>query len=144
MPRIAGSRPPLPNKPIKFVHKLRAYIRQQGLAASTENNYVGWIKRFIKFHQLLHPDKMTKDHVEQFLHHLVIVERVTINTQKSALNALAFLFNRYLESPLGELNITRAKRGPKLPSVLSHSEALAIINSLHLPFKLVVRLFRGG
>ena len=98
MPRTEGSRPPLPNKPIKFIHKLRSHIRQQRLAASTERNYVGWIKRFIKYHQYLHPEKMSKHHVEQFLHHLVVVEQVTINTQKSALNALAFLFNQYLET----------------------------------------------
>ena len=144
MPRTEGSRPPLPNKPVKFMHKLRFHIRQQGLAASTERNYVGWIKRFIKYHQYLHPEKMSKQQVEQFLHHLVVVEGVTINTQKSALNALAFLFNQYLETPLGKLNITRAKRRPKLPSVLSHSEALAVINYLHPPSKLVVQLLYGS
>ena len=144
MSRITGDRPPLPKKPIRFMHKLRSYVRQKGLAASTEKNYCSWIKRFIKFHQFLHPEKMNKQHVEQFLHHLVVVERVTINTQKSALNALAFLFNQFLDSPLGELNITRAKRGPKLPTVLSHSEAHTIISTLKPPCKLVVQLLYGS
>lgn len=144
MSRTAMDRPSLPVIPVKFMHRLRPYIRQKGLAASTEKNYCSWIKRFIKFHQFLHPEKMNKLHVEQFLHHLVVVERVTINTQKSALNALAFLFNQYLGRPMGQLNITRAKRGPKLPTVLSNSEALAIISILKPPSKLVVQLLYGS
>lgn len=144
MSRIIRNRPPVPNPPIKFMHKLRTFIRRHGLAATTEKNYCSWVKRFIRFHQYVHPSEMTKKHVEQFLHHLVVVEKVTINTQKSALNALAFLFNKFLDSPLGDLKITRAKRGPKLPTVLSHSEAIAVINSLLPPSKLVVQLLYGS
>ena len=143
MSRITEDRPLLPNKPVKFIHRLRYYVRQKGLAATTERNYCGWIKRFIKFHQFLHPEEMNKRHVEQFLHHLVVVDRVSLNSQKAALNALAFLFNQFLDNPLGELNITRAKRGPKLPTVLSHSEAIGIIDSLESPCKLVVQLLYG-
>jgi len=126
------------------MHRLRFFIRQKGLSAATEKNYCGWIKRFIKYHNLVNPEQMDQRHVEQFLHNLVIVEHVTINTQKSALNALAFLFNRFLDRPLGELNITRAKLGPKIPTVLSHKEALYLINSLTPPKKLVAQLLYGS
>jgi integron integrase len=114
------------------------------LSAATEKNYCGWIKRFIKFHNFLRPDKMNKRHVEQFLHHLVVVDRVTINTQKSALNAIAFLFNQFLSQPLGKLNVTRAKRGPKLPTVLSECEVRSIVRVLNPPYKLVVQLLYGS
>lgn len=137
-------RPPLPEKPVRFMHRFRFYIRQKGLSAATERSYCGWIKRFIKYHNLLSPNEMSRDHVEQFLHNLVVVERVTVNTQKSALNALAFLFNKFLDNPLGKLNFTRAKLGPKLPTVLSHKEALTVINSLETPKKLVVQLLYGS
>ncbi len=137
-------RPPLPGKPIAFMHRLRFFIRQRGLSASTEKNYCGWIKRFIKYHDLLHPEQMNQRHVEQFLHHLVVVEGVRVNTQKSALNALAFLFNQFMARPLGVLNITRAKRGPKLPTVLSDKEVGAVLEVLQPPYKLVVQLLYGS
>ena len=139
-----GNRPLLPSKPVKFMHRLRSFIREKGLAASTEKNYCNWVKRFIKYHKLAHPNEMSKLHVEQFLHHLVAVEQVTINTQKTALNALAFLFNQFLDKPLGDLKFTRARRGPKLPVVLSHTEALNIIGNIMPPCKLVVQLLYGS
>ncbi|RBP53684.1 site-specific integrase [Arenicella xantha] len=80
-------RPNLPAVPTKFMHRLRLSIRQKGLSASTERAYCGWIKRFIKYHHLLHPVDMSQRDVEQFLHHIVTVENVSINSQKSALNA---------------------------------------------------------
>ena len=139
-----GDRPNLPDNPVKFMHRLRFYIRQQGLSAATEKSYCGWTKRFIKYHHLRSPESMNKRHVEQFLHNLVVVENVTINTQKSALNSLAFLFNRFLDSPLGELNITRAKLGPKIPTVLSHKEALNVICAVEPQKQLVLQLLYGS
>lgn len=76
-----------------------------------------------------HPQEMGPAHVEQFLHNLAVVENVSINTQKTALNALAFLYNRYLEMPLGQLTITKAKRSRRIPVVFSHQEALSVIEN---------------
>ena len=144
MPKISESRPRLPKQPTKFMHRLRYYMRQKGLAATTEKNYCSWIKRFIKYHNLVSPENMNPLHVEQFLHHLVLVEGVTINTQKSALNALAFLFNQFLAKPLGKMNITLAKRGPKPPVILSPNETDSIIKALKPPIKLVAKLLFGS
>src|SRR5690606_33274922 len=44
---------------------------------------------------------------------------VAINTQKIALNALAFLYNQFLQQPLGDLDFTFATKPRRLPEVLS-------------------------
>ncbi len=110
MAKIPENRIPIPISPNKFIHRLRAFIRKRQLSWSTEKSYVNWVKRFIKFHRMKHPEEMKSAHVEQFLHHLAVDCHVTTNTQKAALNAIAFLFNQFLELPLGTLNITPAKK----------------------------------
>lgn len=144
MARIPENRVPIPLHSNKFIHRLRAFIRQKKLSLSTEKSYVNWTKRLIKFHGMKHPDDMGSAHVEQFLHSLAVVNVVTVNTQKAALNAMAFLFNQFLDKPLGQLNITTAKRKHKVASVFSHNEALMVINALSPPWNLMASIMYGS
>jgi len=99
----------LPQRPDKFMHQLRAFIRSRNLAYKTENTYCLWVKRYIFYHNKQHPKNMNTFHVEQFFHHLVVVENVSIETKKVALNALVFLHNQFLNQSLGTIHITKAK-----------------------------------
>jgi len=144
MPTINNIRPNLPRKPQRFMDKLRAFIRSKNLAYKTEKTYCFWIKRYIKYHNLQSPHKLSDQHVEQFLHHLAIVENVGVGTQKTALNALAFLYNQFLEQPLGSLNITKAKVQRRIPSVFSHREAQSVIQQLTSPYSLMAKLMYGS
>ena len=144
MARIPENRVPIPVRPVKFIHRLRAFIRERNLSLATEKSYVSWVKRFIKFHGMRHPDELDAGHVEQFLHSLVVINVVTVNTQKAALNALAFLFNQFLGRPLGQLNITNAKLKRKVPVVFSHREALSVIDGLAQPWDLMAGIMYGS
>ena len=42
----------------------------------TERSYVNWIKRYIFFHNVRHPDQMGAAEVEAFLTHLAVNENV--------------------------------------------------------------------
>jgi len=70
--------------------------------------------------------------VVQFLGFLTNDRHVSVNTQKLALNALAFLYNTYLELPLGDLGFQHANKPARLPVVISSQEVgrvLAVMNS---------------
>ena len=47
---------------------------------------------------------MGADEVMSYLGYLASRRNVAINTQKVALNALAYLYNQFLLQPLGDLN----------------------------------------
>jgi len=134
----------IPGKPERFMDTLRTFIRSRNLAYKTEKTYCFWIKRYIRFHRLKHPQTLTPNHVEQFLHHLVVVDNVSVNTQKTALNALAFLYNKFLETPLGPLKITHAKVSRRVPVVFSHREAKTVIQHLRPPWKLMAQIMYGS
>ena len=144
MARIPENRVAIPAKPNKFIHRLRAFIRSRNLSYRTEKAYVNWVKRLIKFHGMKHPEDMDGRHVEKFLTHLAVHGGVTTNTQKAALNALSFVFNQFIGHPIHDLDIVFATRGRKLPVVLSHDEAIRIIDSLEHPWRLMAQLMYGS
>ncbi len=135
---------PIPAKPVRFMDQLRQCIRQQRLAYSTEKTYTHWVKVFINYHNKRHPKDMGAAEVEAFLHFLALERRVTSNTQKTALNALVFLYRQFLQQPFENINITFAKYPQKIPTVFSHDEALRIIDSLHGSYRLMAQLMYGA
>lgn len=68
--------------------------------------------------------------VRDFLSYLANDRFVAINTQKSALNALVFLYNKVIKTELGDLGFTYARRRRRVPVVLLTAEVAAIHNNL--------------
>ena len=56
----------------KLLDQVRHRCRLRHLALSTEQTYVGWIRRFILFHHKRHPLEMGAKEVSAFLTHLSV------------------------------------------------------------------------
>ncbi|MGJ8646935.1 MAG: phage integrase N-terminal SAM-like domain-containing protein [Marinomonas colpomeniae] len=125
-----------------FLNFIRSELRLRGYSLKTEKSYLYWIKYFIRYHQLKHPTNMGSEEVRNFLSFLAVEKNVAVNTQKVALNALAFLYNKLLDQPLGDLGFQHAKQGRRLPIVLSPPEIQRILATLnerdHLIFFIIV------
>jgi integron integrase len=106
--------------------------------------YLGWIYRYIKFHKNKHPREMSSEHVEAFLNYLAVNRHCSVGTQKQALNALAYLYNRFLIQPFGNLKIKKASKPKRLPVVLSKQEAEHVITNLDGIYKLAGLLMYGS
>ena len=113
-----------------FLNEISRFMRQQGMSLRTEKTYLIWIKRYIRFHKYAHPKDMGDEHVVRFLSHLANDCNVAVNTQKTGLNALAFLYNQFLKKPLGDLGFNYAKQGRRLPEVLSMQEVANILSHM--------------
>ena len=127
-----------------FIAELTSFIRVRGLSYSTEKTYIHWIKRFIKYCKYQSRQDICASDISRFLDHLVNEQNVSPNTQKTALNALVFLCRELLKQNTESLAFKKAKRGPRVPEVFSHSEAIAIINYLPMPSKLIAQLMYGS
>lgn len=76
---------------------------------------------------------------------LATERNVAAATQNLALNASVFLYTKVLEMPLGDIGETiRAKRPPRLPTVLTHAEATELIQRLPTPYALMASLMYGA
>lgn len=64
--------------------QIREVMRFHHYAYRTEQTYVDWIVRFVKFHGTIHPRELGRADVEKFLSHLAVNEHVAAATQNQA------------------------------------------------------------
>lgn len=127
-----------------FISYLRQEIRLRGYSMRTEKTYLYWIKRYIRFHKLRHPTELNATHVRLFLSSLANESHVSVNTQKSALNALAFLYHKVLKIQLGDLEFQHARQYRKLPTVLTPAEVSALLSETEGRDRLIFSLLYGS
>lgn len=128
----------------RLVDQLRSAIRSRGYSIRTEQAYVSWVVRFIRFYGMRHPSEMDAQHVNQFLSHLATELDVAANTQNQALSALLFLYKNVLKKPLSPIDAVRAKKPQKLPVVLDRNEVRDVLNNLLGVHKLIAALIYGS
>jgi integron integrase len=134
---------PLP-QPRKLLDHVRDVLRVNHYSARTEEAYVGWIRRYILYHNKTHPREMGALEVELYLTHLAVGEKVSTNTQKQALNALVFLYHRVLQKPLGRFrDIERPNRPQRRPLVLSKQDVERILRVMSGTHQLIATLLFG-
>jgi integron integrase len=123
-------------------------IRLKHYSYSTERTYLQWIARFFSY-ALASENKKIDDlssvDVKNFLSHLVLKQKVSSSTQNQAFNAILFLFRQVLGKETGDLGDTvRAKRGQKLPVVLSVNEVKLLFEQMTGTNRLIAELLYGA
>lgn len=63
-------------KSTRLLDQCREQLRYLHYSLRTEEVYLGWVKKFTRFHGLRHPRDMAQAEVEQFLTHLAVERRV--------------------------------------------------------------------
>jgi len=74
-------------RPVRLLDRVRFVLRLRHYSRRTEKAYVGWIRRFILFHEKRHPSTMGPTEIERFLSSLAVVGKVSASTQNQALCA---------------------------------------------------------
>jgi integron integrase len=134
----------IPPASSRFSDQYRLYIRSKGLAYATEKTYMHWAARFTRTMKYNCAQDLNIQDINVFLSELGNQRQCSINTQKTALNALVFLFREFLKQDVGQLDFQHASKPRKIPIVLSASEALGIINKLTGRKQLIVKILYGS
>ena len=119
-------------------------MRLRGYALKTEKTYLHWIRFYIRFHHMRHPQEMGEPEVVAFLDYLVSDRNCRAGTQRVALNALAFLYTKILDKPLKNLNFRLARRARHLPTVLTVTEVSMVLEELSGIHSLIVEMMYGS
>jgi len=120
-------------------------MRIKHYSLRTEKTYIGWIRRYILFHDKRHPAGMGRPEVETFLTHLAVDRHVAAATQNQALNALLFLYREVLDIDLPWMeDVVRAKRPQRLPEVLSVQEVARVLSHMEGINRLMASLLYGS
>jgi len=132
-------------RPKKLLDQVRDAIRLKHYSIRTEEAYVGWITRFILFHDKRHPNDMGRAEIEAFLTHLAVDLNVAASTPNQAFSALLFLYRDVLHKDLdGPIDALRASKPKRLPTVLTKEEARRVIECMSGVHQLMAKLLYGS
>lgn len=114
-----------------FLDSLRKYMLARYYSKRTIQAYLYWIKYFINYQKKRHPKEMGAREVEEFLTYLAVDRKISATSQQLVLNSLAFLYNKYLDKPLGNLeSFKRGKAQRNLPVVLTNTEVRLLLEQM--------------
>jgi len=131
----------------QIIKEMKRIIRLRHYSYSTERSYLDWAKRFFDYVKATkgNNELSVPDDIKQYLSHLAIKRRVSASTQNQAFNALLFLFREVIGRDVGNLGDTvRAKRGTRLPVVLTADEVKALFGSMSGTGLLIAQVLYGS
>lgn len=130
--------------PPRLLERLRIHLRTQHYSLRTEEAYLNWVRRFILYHNKRHPQEMGSVEVGAFLSHLAVERQVSASTQNQAKSAILYLYKRVLGIDLPWLDeVVQAKRGQRLPVVLTPSEVRELLLHVEGVAGLMAQLLYG-
>lgn len=128
----------------KLLDEVRADLRVRHYSLRTENAYLNWIHRFIRYHGNRHPSEMDEKEINDYLKHLAVDRNVSASTQNQALCAVVYLYKRILNREIGDLQLIWAEKPKKLPVVFTPGEITAIMDRLSGTYWLMAMLMYGS
>jgi site-specific recombinase XerD len=129
----------------KLLDQVREVLRKKHYSLRTEESYIDWIARYVRFHQLHHPRDFGLADIEAFLSHLAVDGHVAASTQNQARSALLFLYRAVLEIPIdAPRDVIQAKTPQRLPTVLTRDEVRLVIRELSGTYRLMAQLLYGS
>jgi integron integrase len=134
--------------PLEALELLRARVRTRHYSYRTECTYVDWVRRFLDYaateQGVPHP-RVTSETVRDYLAHLALRRQVSASTQNQAFCAILFLCREVLGVNVENVAPgVRAKRGDRLPIVLSMPETVALLDAMSGTPRLMAGLIYGG
>ena len=141
---IETAPPPKAPQP-RLLDRVRIAIRARHYSRRTEKAYVFWVRRFLVFHGMRHPNEMGSSDVAAFLAALATRWQVSASTQNQAFSALLFLYREVLGRELSGLEkVVRAKQPVRVPLVLSRDEVACVLAQLQGTVLLMAALLYGS
>ena len=129
----------------RLLAELRQALRVRHYSARTEEAYVAWVRRFVRFAGMRHPRELGEADVRGFLSHLAEPSRLSAASQNQAASALVFLYEQVVRRPLSPVTgVVRAREPERLPVVLTREEVRRVVAALGGVSRLVVLLLYGS
>lgn len=136
---------------VGVLNAMRDMIRIRHYSYRTEQTYLQWVERFFQYVErtegatAAEEVAVTSAGLKDYLAHLANRTHVSAATQNQAFSALLFLFREILRLDPGSLEQgLRAKKGRRLPVVLTVEEVQRLLDAMGGTPRLMAELIYGG
>jgi len=135
-----------PPQPKKLLDQYREVLQVKQYSRRTQETYLNWVRQFILYHNKRHPRQMGVPEINQFITHLVVERHFSASTQNQALSAILFLYRHVLQIDLDAASLTgmRPSKPKRVPTVLSKTEALTVIQKMSGLYRLMAQIMYGS
>lgn len=132
----------------KLLDQIALKCKVKGYSRKTAETYRHWCEEFLRWQRercgdWVHPAKMGKAEIEEYLTHLAVQRHVSPTTQNVALQSILFLYREILDMTIAGVDALRSKRPQRIPTVLSRQEVADLLKHLSGPSKLMAMLCYG-
>jgi integron integrase len=141
---LGGTVSPASCGPVDALGRMKDLLKLRHYSPRTEKTYADWVTRYFRYAKINDLDCMQPDTIRAYLSHLAIQRKVAASTQNQAFNAILFLFRETLKIEVPEIHAVRAKRGAKLPVVLSPDETQRVLAAAQGTAALMLKLTYGA
>lgn len=129
----------------RLLAQVKGHMRARHLSPRTEQAYLGWILRYIRYHGTRHPAELGEPEIVAYLTYLAAEKGVSRSTQMQALSALMLLYREVLGIATGDLRrALRSFTPTRLPAVLTRDEMRALFAELRGTARLVALILYGS
>ena len=126
------------------VQNFRKRMRLLHYKRSTEETYLMWLERYIRFWDTEDLGSLGEQHIGEFLTDLAVTADVVANTQEQALQGLLCYYEHVEGREMHFIERVRAKASTYLPVVLSRDEVSSVHALLRGTHSLMFRLMYGS
>ena len=119
-------------------------MRVKRMATRTVETYMGWQRRYLKWCADRGLSSGSREGFEGFVSWLAVDRQVSASTQNQAFSAILFLTKEVMGQPVEGVDGVRARRGRKLPVVLSREELRRLFLAAEGTMGLMLRLIYGA
>jgi integrase len=111
----------------KLLQQVRRAVRVRHYSPRTEESYVAWVKRYVRFHGLRHPELAGVPEITRFLSALAESGRLSASSQTQAPVVLTKDEVRTL--------LARLRDAPRVAALLMYGSGLRLVEALQLRVK---------
>lgn len=131
-------------EPDEELRAVRRALRVQRYALATEEAYIGWLKRFRSSTGNESLSSSGEAAIKEFITDLAVNGNVAVSTQRQAMSALLFYYQKVLGRELEFLDVQVSQKKRRLPVVLSQSEIGRLAEQFHGRSRLLFGLMYGA
>ena len=112
----------------RLYQKMVDDLRLAGKAKRTVYGYLRAVRKLADYHQKS-PDKLTEQHVREYLLHLIVELEVASGTQSVVLSGIKFFYRTTFPRKWKVLDQTKINYGSALPEVITQPQVFQIIDA---------------